>query len=148
MDHHALSHHRRRSSQTIENAALCGEDARIIVPHIPDKRLVFEKTRSYDPRLMAAGVRLYEYAPGVIHAKSCLVNNEIAMIGTINLDDRSLVHHFENGVWMCRCGCLRALKTHMEATLARCIPVGPEQLQADMLRRLLHAVLRIFAPML
>ena len=148
MDHHALSHHRRRSCQTIENAALCGEDARIIVPHIPDKRLVFEMTRSYDPRLMAIGVKLYEYAPGFIHAKSYLVNDEIAMIGTINLDDRNLVPHFDNGVWMYRCGCLRALKTHMEATLARCIPVGPAQLQAGMLRRLLRAVLRIFAPTL
>lgn len=105
-------------------------------------------TRSYDPRLMAIGVKLYEYAPGFIHTKSYLVNNEIAMIGTINLDDRNLVHHFDNGVWMYRCGCLRALKTDMEATLARCIPVGPEQLQANMLRRLLRAVLRIFAPTL
>lgn len=123
-------------------------DVRIIVPHIPDKRLVFEMARSYYPRLMAAGVKLYEYAPGFIHAKSYLVDDEIAMIGTINLDYRSLVHHFENGVWMYRCACIRDLKADMEATLTRCIPVGPAQLQAGMLRRLLRAVLRIFVPML
>lgn len=134
--------------QALENAALRGVDVRIIVPHIPDKRLVFEMARSYYPRLMAAGVKLYEYAPGFIHAKSYLVDDEIAMIGTINLDYRCLVHHFENGVWMYRCACIRDLKADMEATLARCIPVGPAQLQAGMLRRLLRAVLRIFVPML
>ena len=105
-------------------------------------------TRSHSPRLIAAGVKPYEYAPRFIHAKSYLVDNEIAMIGTITLDYRSLVHHFENGVWMYRCECLPDLKADMEATLARCIPVGPEQLQAGMLRRLLRAVLRIFASML
>ena len=86
---------------------------RIIVLHIPNKRLVFEMTRSYYPRLMTAGVKLYEYAPGFIHAKSCLVDDETAMLGTINLDDRSLVHHFENGVWMYRCDCLRDLKADL-----------------------------------
>ena len=55
-------------------------------------------TRSHSPRLIASGVKLYEYAPGFIHAKSYLVGDEIAMSGTINLDYRSLVHHFENGV--------------------------------------------------
>ena len=79
----------------IENAALRGVDVRIIVPHIPDKKLIFGMTRSFYPRLMAAGVKIYEYEPGFVHAKSYLVDDEYAMVGTINLDYRSLVHHFE-----------------------------------------------------
>ena len=86
---------------TFENTALRGVDVRIIVPHIPDKKLVFGMTRSFYHRLMAAGVKIYEYEPGFIHAKSYLVDDDYAMIGTINLDYRSLVHHFENGVCNC-----------------------------------------------
>jgi cardiolipin synthase len=84
--------------QSIENAALRGVDVRIIVPHIPDKKLVFGMTRSFYHRLMKSGVRIYEYKPGFIHAKSYIADDDYAMIGTINLDYRSLVHHFENGV--------------------------------------------------
>lgn len=84
--------------QSIENTALRGVDVRIIVPHIPDKKLIFGMTRSFCKRLMDAGVHIYEYEPGFIHAKSYLADDEYAMIGTINLDYRSLVHHFENGV--------------------------------------------------
>ncbi|MBQ7840643.1 MAG: cardiolipin synthase [Lachnospiraceae bacterium] len=86
----------------LENAALRGVDVRIMVPHVPDKKLIFWMTQSFYPRLMAAGVKIYEYVPGFLHAKSYLVDDEYAMIGTINLDYRSLVHHFENGVWMYR----------------------------------------------
>ena len=84
--------------QTIENAALRGVSVKIIVPHVPDKKLVFEMTKSHYHRLLAAGMELYEYEPGFIHAKNYLVDGEYAMTGTINLDYRSLVHHFENGV--------------------------------------------------
>lgn len=87
----------------LENAALRGVDVRIIVPHIPDKKLIFGMTRSFYHRLMVAGVKIYEYEPGFIHAKSYLVDDNQAMIGTINLDYRSLVHHFENGVWIYNC---------------------------------------------
>ena len=79
----------------IENAALRGVDVRIIVPHIPDKKIVFQMTKSFYHRLMKAGVRIYEYEPGFIHAKSYVSDGKYAMIGTINLDYRSLVHHFE-----------------------------------------------------
>ena len=134
--------------QSIENAALRGVDVRIIVPHIPDKKLVFGMTRSFYPRLMAAGVRIYEYEPGFIHAKSYLANDDQAMIGTINLDYRSLVHHFENGVWMYRCDAIRDLKADIADTLQKCIEVTPEMLKTNLLQRFIRAVVRIFAPML
>jgi len=132
----------------LENAALRGVDVRIIVPHIPDKKLVFAMTRSFYPRLMAAGVKIYEYEPGFIHAKSYLVDDDYAMIGTINLDYRSLVHHFENGVWMYHCDSIADLKKDMEVTLERSIPVTKSMLKTSLMQRFICAVVRIFAPML
>ncbi len=133
---------------SIENAALRGVDVRIILPHIPDKRLVFAMTRSFYHRLMKAGVRIYEYTPGFIHAKSYIADDEYAMIGTINLDYRSLVHHFENGVWMYRCGSIKDLKRDIEATLESSREVTWEDLKTSLPARLLRALVRIFAPML
>ncbi len=134
--------------QCIENAALRGVDVRIITPHIPDKKLIFQMTRSFYPRLMAAGVKIYEYEPGFIHAKSYLADGKYAMIGTINLDYRSLVHHFENGVWMYKCAVVEDLKTDMVQTMEKCIKIQPEMLKTDILTRFIRAVVRIFAPML
>ena len=132
----------------IENTALRGVDVRIIVPHIPDKKLVFGMTQSFYHRLMAAGVKIYEYKPGFIHAKSYLADDSQAMIGTINLDYRSLVHHFENGVWMYDCDSIKDLKADMEDTLTKSIEVTPDMLKTNLLQRFIRAVVRIFAPML
>lgn len=132
----------------LENAALRGVDVRIIVPHIPDKKLVFAMTRSFYPRLMDAGVKIYEYEPGFIHAKSYLVDDDYGMIGTINLDYRSLVHHFENGVWMYKCQATRTLKADIEDTLTKCIQVTPDMLKTSLLQRFIRDVVRIFAPLL
>lgn len=132
----------------LENAALRGVDVRIIVPHIPDKKIIFGMTQSFYPRLMSAGVKIYEYEPGFIHAKSYLVDDDYAMIGTINLDYRSLVHHFENGVWMYKCNAINDLKTDIEDTFTKCIEVTPDMLKTNLLQRFIRAVVRIFAPML
>ena len=134
--------------QSIENAALRGVDVRIIVPHIPDKKLVFGMTRSFYHRLMKSGVKIYEYKPGFVHAKSYLTDDKYAMIGTINLDYRSLVHHFENGVWMYRASTIQDLKADMEDTLKKCIEVTPDMLKINILQRFIRAVVRVFAPML
>lgn len=134
--------------QSIENAALRGVDVRIIVPHIPDKKLVFGMTRSFYHRLMKSGVKIYEYKPGFVHAKSYLTDDKYAMIGTINLDYRSLVHHFENGVWMYRTSTIQDLKADMEDTLKKCIEVTPDMLKINILQRFIRAVVRVFAPML
>ena len=97
---------------------------------------------------MTAGVRIYEYEPGFLHAKSYLADDAQAMIGTINLDYRSLVHHFENGVWMYDCESIKDLKSDMEETLRKSIEVTPEMLKTNLLQRFIRAVVRIFAPML
>lgn len=131
-----------------ENAALRGVDVRIVVPHIPDKKLVFAMTRSFYHRLMKAGVKIYEYEPGFIHAKSYLVDDAYAMIGTINLDYRSLVHHFENGVWMYQCEAIKDLKADMEDIFGKSIEVTKDMLKTNLLQRFICAVVRIFAPMM
>ena len=133
---------------SIESAALRGVDVRIIVPHIPDKRIVFGMTRSFYHRLMKSGVKIYEYKPGFIHAKSYIADDEYAMIGTINLDYRSLVHHFENGVWMYNCKSIKDMKADIDETLAKSIEITPDKLKTGLLTRFIRAVVRIFAPML
>ncbi len=133
---------------SIENAALRGVNVRIIVPHIPDKKLIFEMTQSYYPRLMAAGVQIYEYEPGFIHAKCYLADDEIAMVGTINLDYRSLVHHFENGVWMYRCGCIESIRKDFADTFEKSIRVDESMLRKGILQKLIRSLVKIFSPML
>ena len=134
--------------RSIESAALRGVDVRIIVPHIPDKRIVFGMTRSFYHRLMKSGVKIYEYEPGFIHAKSYVADDEYAMIGTINLDYRSLVHHFENGVWMYKCDSIKDLKADIDETLAKSIEITPDMLKTGLATRFIRSVVRIFAPML
>ena len=75
-----------------------GVDVRIVTPFVPDKELIQLITRGAYPDLLSAGVRIYEYTPGFIHSKQMIVDDRYAVVGTINLDYRSLVHHYENAV--------------------------------------------------
>ena len=133
---------------SIENAALRGVDVRIIVPHIPDKKIVFNMTKSYYKRFIESGVKIYEYEPGFIHAKTYLADDKFAIIGTINLDYRSLVHHFENGVWLYNCSAIKDLKKDITDTLTKSIEVTPNMLKTNIFNRIFRALVRIFAPML
>ena len=133
---------------SIENTALRGVDVRIIVPHIPDKKIVFNMTRSYYKRLVECGVKIYEYSPGFIHAKTYLADDKFAIIGTINLDYRSLVHHFENGVWLYNCESIKDLKVDIVDTLDKSKEITSDKLKTNVLNRFFRAVVRIFAPML
>lgn len=133
---------------SIENAALRGVKIKIIVPHIADKKIIFAMTRSFYPRLMKAGVEIYEYEPGFIHAKSYIADGHYGMIGTINLDYRSLVHHFENAIWMYRCASIYDMKEDFEETLAKCIKVTPNMTKLKLSQRFLYSVIRIFSPLL
>lgn len=81
-------------------AAKRGVDVRIVTPGIPDKKLVYSVTRSFYPALAKHGVRIYEWTPGFCHCKMSVVDDKMATCGTINMDYRSLYHHFENGCWM------------------------------------------------
>lgn len=132
----------------IENAALRGVNVKIIVPHIPDKKMVFAMTRSFYTRLMKCGVEIYEYEKGFIHLKSYLVDDDYAMIGTINLDYRSLVHHFENGVWLYKSSCIRDLKLDINSILEESIKIDSNMLKHNIFYRFFCAIIKIFSPLL
>lgn len=133
---------------SIENAALRGVDVRIIVPGIPDKKLVYNMTKSYYNRLMEAGVKIYEYTPGFIHAKNYVADGKYAMTGTINLDYRSLVHHFENAVWMYGCDAVADIEADILKTFEESRQVTPDMLKTSLIRRFTRSVVRIFSPLL
>ena len=134
--------------QTIENAALRGIDVRIITPHIPDKKLIFTMTRSYYPRLMDAGVKIYEFEPGFVHAKVYLSDDKYGIVGTINLDYRSLVHHFENGVWLYKHDVLTQIKDDLEETMKQSISATHDLIKNSLWQRFIRAVIRAVSPML
>lgn len=81
----------------IQMAARRGVDVKILVPHIPDKKLIFAMTRGHYGEILKAGGKIYEYTPGFNHAKNVIVDDKYAFIGTVNCDYRSLLLHFECG---------------------------------------------------
>lgn len=134
--------------QAIENAALRGIDVRLITPHIPDKKIVFVMTRSHYKRLMDAGVKIYEFEPGFVHAKVYMSDDKYGIVGTINLDYRSLVHHFENGVWLYRHEVLEQVKDDMENTMSKSIYMNENPIKNTLLQRFIRALVRALSPML
>ncbi len=134
--------------QAMENAAMRGVDVRIITPHIPDKKIVFMMTQSYYKRLTESGVRIFEYEPGFVHAKVYLSDDEYGIVGTVNLDYRSLVHHFENGVWLYKHDVLAEIKADMTATMSESIEMTKQNIKDNLIQRLIRSVVRIFSPML
>ncbi len=134
--------------QAIENAALRGIDVRIITPHIPDKKIVFVMTRSHYKRLMNAGVKIYEFEPGFVHAKVYLSDDKYGIVGTINLDYRSLVHHFENGVWLYKHEVLEQIKDDLTDTMSKSIKMEEGLIKDTLLHRLIRVLVRILSPLL
>ena len=132
----------------IEAAAMRGIDITLLVPHIPDKRLVFNMTKSYYQRLLMHGVKIYEYTPGFVHAKLYLVDGRYAMIGTVNLDYRSLVHHFENGIWLFGSSVISDMYKDVYKTLEKSQLVTKEQVKTTLFAKFLRSLTKIFAPLL
>lgn len=104
-------------SDTLKRAAKAGIDVRIITPHYPDKKSVFEVTRSNYQSLLEAGVKIYEFTPGFIHSKCFIVDDEVFCIGTTNIDYRSLYLHFELSVMLYGCAVIEDIKEDYEKTL-------------------------------
>ncbi len=135
-------------------AALCtaakrGVDVRIVTPGVPDKKIAFRLTRSYYPVLMQAGVKIYEYTPGFIHAKSFVSDDRIGVVGTINLDYRSLYLHFECGTLFYGGDAVRALHDDAVATMEQSHLVAPRDMPRprDLFQRFIDAVLRALSPL-
>lgn len=132
----------------LRNAAFRGVDVRIITPHIPDKKMVFNMTRSNYKYLFESGVRIYEYTPGFIHAKGMVADGTTAFVGTVNLDYRSLVHHYECGAVMYKTPCIADIKADFDETLAVSQEITPGNFKMSFFASFLNAVLNLFSPML
>lgn len=105
-------------------------------------------TRSNYAALIAGGVKIYEYTPGFIHAKNFICDDRFAVCGTINLDYRSLVHHFECGAWLYRADCIPDMKADFLATQALSHLVAPEEARLCGLTSLTASVLKVFSSLL
>jgi cardiolipin synthase len=129
-------------------AAKSGVDVRIIVPGIPDKWYCYRIAQSYYKELIDNGVRVYEYTPGFVHAKNFVSDDTKAVVGTINLDYRSLYLHFECGTFFYRTPVVAAVKEDLLATIESSTQQTYAMTQKNIVKRLVQAVLRVFAPLI
>ena len=129
-------------------AAMSGVDVRICFPGIPDKFLTYLLSLSYFPPLMEAGVKVYTYTKGFIHSKTFVCDDEKAIVGSINLDYRSLFLHFEDAVWMYKSRAVGQMRDDFLGRLPKCRLLAPEDIQ-DMrwCKKLLCILLKPFAPL-
>ena len=126
-----------------------GVDVRIITPGVPDKKIIWRITRSYYPNLLNGGVKIYEYTPGFVHAKVAVSDNERAVVGTINLDYRSLYHHFECATYLYKTDCIGGIEQDFQKTLAQCRKVTGETIRHEKLSyKLLGYFMKFIAPLM
>ncbi|WP_082020905.1 cardiolipin synthase [Candidatus Soleaferrea massiliensis] len=130
-------------------AAKSGVDVRIVTPHHGDKWFVFMVTQSYYLQLIQAGVKIYEYTPGFIHAKTFVCDDLYATVGTVNLDFRSLYLHYECGVWMYKTRSVASVKRDFLETLNVCQRITAEECRkVPLWKRVLRSILKLFAPLM
>lgn len=134
---------------TLTYAAKCGIEVIIIMPHIPDKWYAFILAKTYYEELIRAGVQIYEYTPGFVHAKVFVSDNDTATVGTINLDYRSLYHHFECGAFIYNNPVVWEIERDFQATLKKCEKVTIMDLNSRSLtERVVGKLLRLIAPLM
>lgn len=130
-------------------AAKRGIDVRIITPGIPDKKMIYSVTRSFYHGLVKNGVRIYEWTPGFCHAKMSVADDCMATCGTINLDYRSLYHHFENGCFMADSPAVLSIRNDLEETMKECREVTEQyRTGRSAYLRLGQLFMRLFAGLL
>ncbi len=134
--------------EALKLAAKRGVDVRIITPHIPDKKIIFIQTRSHYKQLLQAGIKIYEYLPGFMHAKTLVSDDKFAIVGTFNLDYRSFMHHFENGIWIFDNPVIAHIKKDVEDTIdvSKNIQVG--NYKFGLFSRLISDLLAIFSSLM
>ncbi|MCH5163274.1 MAG: cardiolipin synthase [Clostridiales bacterium] len=131
------------------NAAKSGVDVRIIIPKKPDKKSVYLVTKSFVPILKKAGIKIYTYTPGFIHAKMMIVDDERAFIGSCNMDYRSFYLHYECGALLYNVDTIPAMKNDFLATQEQSAEMTHEQANnVTVFTRIARSILRLFAPML
>lgn len=130
-------------------AAKRGVDVKIIMPHIPDKKYAFILARSYYNELLDAGVKIYEFLPGFVHSKTVVSDDEKAVVGSINMDYRSLYLSFECAALLYRNESVAAVEKDMQDTLSQCVEVTKDVYNKQpVLTKAFGKVLRLFAPLM
>ena len=129
-------------------AAKRGVDVRIVVPGIPDKKMIYSLTKSYYPLLLESGLKIYEYTPGFIHSKVFVCDDKIATVGTLNLDYRSLYLHFECGTYIYNSSVISEIKKDALDVIEKSKNVSILDLKKSLPRHLINGVLRLFATLL
>jgi len=132
----------------LQMAAKRGVDVKIITPGIPDKKLVYRLTRSYYRFLLDAGVEIYEYTPGFLHGKSFVCDDVVGVVGTINLDYRSLYLHFECATLMYQSKVILDIKQDFLNTLSASKQVKTKITRNTLAGNLMDSILHLFAPLL
>ena len=133
----------------LDSCAKRGVDVRILTPHIPDKKAVFTLTRSSYERLIKSGVKVYEFRPGFVHSKTLLCDDIMAVVGTINFDYRSFVHHYECGVVLYGSKCLGDIKSdYLKTVEQNGIEQTEELAKLTLLEKFVKNLLGLFAPLL
>ncbi|MRM90315.1 cardiolipin synthase [Faecalicatena contorta] len=134
---------------TLTRAAKSGIEVCIIMPHIPDKWYAFAVAKTYYRELIEAGVQIYEFTPGFVHAKIFVSDNDTATVGTINLDYRSLYLHFECGVFIYNNPVVREIESDFQKTLEKCQRISIADLKKiSPLMAICGRVLRLIAPLM
>ena len=130
-------------------AAKRGVEIVIIMPHIPDKKYAFVLAKTYYNQLLESGVKIYEYEPGFVHAKVFVSDDVKAVVGTVNLDYRSLYHHFECGLILYRNSEIAVIEKDVQDTLKKCMEMNTEDYKKMKLTdRALGRLMRIVAPLM
>ena len=132
---------------TMRNAALRGVEINLILPGVPDKKLVYAVAKSHFKFLMDAGVNIYIYNPGFNHMKTALADDQLGFVGTINFDFRSLVHHFECGAMLYKNPCLKDIKRDFENMIAQSTKV-PADFKLNLRTRSFCSLAKLFTPLL
>lgn len=129
-------------------AAKSGVDVRIAVPGIQDKKAVRHVNLTYYPILLSAGVRIYEYTPGFLHAKSVVSDDKVAVVGSINFDFRSLYWNFESAVWMYNTECITDIEADFQQIIVKSEEITYESVKnRSFPRRIYDSILKVVAPM-
>ena len=129
-------------------AAKRGVDVRIIIPGIPDKKLVYSLSESYVEPLVKEGVTVYKYSPGFVHSKVFVADYKVATVGTINLDYRSLYLHFECGMYMENTPSIKDVKADMLDTMDKSHKLSRKEARPSLFKAIFQALLRLFAPLM
>ena len=134
---------------TLTRVAKSGVEVIIIMPHIPDKPYAFAVAKTYYKELIEAGVQIYEYTPGFVHAKIFVSDDDTATVGTINLDYRSLYLHFEDGVFIYRNKVIDDIENDFQKTLEKCQLVTLKDVKERSIKTKIEGqILRLFAPLM